>query len=173
MSVERANVVTLKGNPLTLIGPEVKPGDKAPDFVATGKDLNDLTLADTRGQVRVFSVVPSLDTPVCDTQTRRFNKEAASLKGISIYTVSMDLPFAQNRWCAAAGVDKLTMVSDHKHASFGQNYGTLIKELRLDCRAIFVVDAQGIVRHAEYVKEVGEHPDYEAALAVVRQLSGE
>ncbi|GAB4108123.1 MAG: thiol peroxidase [Acidobacteriota bacterium] len=172
MTVERPQAVTLKGNPLTLVGPELKVGDRAPDFTVVTRDLKPFTLADTEGKVRIFSVVPSLDTPVCDTQTRRFNKEATDLPGTKIYTISMDLPFAQARWCAAAGVDRLVMLSDHRDASFGQAWGTLIKELRLESRAIFVVDDQGVIRHVQYVPEVSEHPDYEAALAAARRLAG-
>lgn len=172
MTVERSQAVTLKGNPLTLIGPELKVGDRAPDFEAVDRDLRPLSLADTEGRVRVFSVVPSLDTPVCDTQTRRFNKEAADLPGVRIYTVSMDLPFAQSRWCSLADVDKVVMISDYQTGSFGENYGTLIKELRLNSRAIFVVDAEGVIRYREYVKEVGSHPDYEAALSAARAVAG-
>jgi thiol peroxidase len=170
MSVERSNAVTLKGQPLTLIGPELKVGDQAPDFRVLGTNLKPLTLADTEGKVRIFSVVPSLDTPLCDTQTRRFNQEAAELKGAKIYAVSMDLPFAQSRWASFAGVGKLVMLSDHKDASFGENYGTLIKEMRLDARAIFVVDEDDIIRHVEYVGEIGDHPDYEAALDAAKKL---
>ncbi len=172
MTVERPQAVTLKGNPLTLVGPELKVGDQAPDFSVVTRDLKPFTLADTEGKVRIFSVVPSLDTPVCDTQTRRFNKEAGDLPGARIYTISMDLPFAQARWCAAAGVDRLVMLSDHRDASFGRAWGTLIKELRLESRAIFVVDETGVIRYAQYVPEVSEHPDYEAALAAARQLAG-
>lgn len=172
MSVERSNAVTLKGQPLTLVGPELKAGDQAPDFRVLGTNLKPLTLADTEGKVRIFSVVPSLDTPLCDTQTRRFNQEAAELKGAKIYAVSMDLPFAQSRWATFAGVGKLVMLSDHKDASFGENYGTLIKEMRLDARAIFVVDENDIIRHVEYVAEIGDHPDYEAALDAAKKLLG-
>lgn len=172
MSIERLGAVTLKGGPLTLIGPELRVGDQAPDFEVVDKDLKPVSLGDTKNSVRIFSVVPSIDTPVCDTQTRRFNQEAASLPGVQIYTISMDLPFAQSRWCAAAGVDKVKMLSDHAGGDFGRKYGTLIKELRLDARAIFVVDEAGTLRHVEYVKEVGEHPDYTAALAVTGGLVG-
>lgn len=172
MPVERSNAVTLKGNPFTLVGPELKAGDKAPDFLAVGQDLKPVTLADTQGGVRIFSVVPSLDTPVCDAQTRRFNQEAGRLPNVRIYTVSMDLPFAQSRWCSAAGVSNVTMLSDHRHASFGTNYGTLIKELRLNARALFIVDADNTIRHLEYVREVAEHPDYEAALEATRKVAG-
>jgi len=172
MSVERASAVTLKGAPFTLVGAELKVGDRAPDFDTVGTDFNPISLADTRGSVRVFSVVPSLDTPVCDAQTRRFNQEAAKLTDVKIYTISMDLPFAQARWCGASGVENLTMLSDHRNAQFGTNYGTLIKELRLNSRAIFVVDEEDILRHVEYVKEVADYPDYEAALEAVRQITG-
>ena len=168
---ERPGSVTLKGKPFTLLGPELKVGDKAPDFVAVGRDLKPVTLADTKGKIRVFSVVPSLDTPVCDAQTRRFNQEAGNLPGVGVYTISMDLPFAQSRWCAAAGADKVIMLSDHKDASFGSQYGTLIKELRLDSRAIFVVDENDVIRHIEYVREVATHPSYDTALEATRKLT--
>jgi thiol peroxidase len=158
----------MRGNPLTLIGPELKPGDAAPDFNLVDGALKPVTLADTAGHVRIVSVVPSLDTPVCDAQTRRFNEAAGSLPGIDILTVSMDLPFAQKRWCGAFAVDKVKMLSDHKDASFGSNYGTLIKELRIESRAIFVIDRNNRVCYAEYVKEVADHPNYEAALQAAR-----
>lgn len=168
---ERAGATTLKGNPLTLIGPELKAGDKAPEFEMVDNGLQTTRLADTGNTVRIFSVVPSLDTPVCDMQTKRFNEEAGKLPNVTIYTVSMDLPFAQKRWCGAFGVDNVKMLSDHKSGSFGENYGTLIKELRIESRAIFVVDKQGNVQHAEYVKEVADHPDYDAALQKARELA--
>src|SRR5215831_11617258 len=166
--MERPGATTLKGSPLTLIGPELKAGDRAPDFSLVDNGLKTVTLADTGNNVRIISVVPSLDTPVCDAQTKRFNEEAARLPGVDIITVSMDLPFAQKRWCGAFGVDKVKMLSDHKEASFGQNYGTLIKELRIESRAIFVINADNKIVHAEYVKEVADHPNYEAALAAAR-----
>ena len=158
----------MRGNPLTLVGPELKPGDAAPDFNVVDGGLKPVTLKDTGNHVRIISVVPSLDTPVCDAQTKRFNEEAAKLPGVDIITVSMDLPFAQKRWCGAFGVDKVKMLSDHKEASFGSNYGTLIKDLRIESRAIFVIDAQNKIRHAEYVKEVADFPNYEAALSAAR-----
>jgi len=170
--MERPGATTLKGNPLTLVGPELKPGDKAPDFEVVDLTLSPVNLAATGNSVRIFSVVPSLDTPVCDAQTKRFNEEAAKLPGVDIYTISMDLPFAQKRWCGAFGVDRVKMLSDHRSASFGTNYGTLIKELRIECRAIFVVDKDNVIRHVEYVKEVGDHPNYEAALAAAHALAG-
>ena len=166
--MERPGATTMRGNPLTLIGPELKAGDKAPDFNLVDNGLKNVTLADTGNNVRILSVVPSLDTPVCDAQTKRFNEEAAKLPGVDIITVSMDLPFAQKRWCGAYGVDKVKMLSDHKSGSFGEQYGTLIKELRIESRAIFVLDRSNTVRHAEYVKEVAEHPNYDAALSAAR-----
>lgn len=172
MNQERPQAVTLRGNPFTLVGPKLQKGDRAPDFTTISTELKPITLSDTEGKVRIFSVVPSLDTPVCDSQTRRFNQEAAELEDVAVYTVSMDLPFAQSRWCSAADADRVVMLSDHKDASFGQNYGTLIKELRLESRAIFVVDEEGIIRYVEYVPEVGEHPDYDAVLKATRELTG-
>ena len=166
--MERAGATTLKGNPLTLVGPELKPGDKAPDFSMVDNGLKPVTLQDTGKTVRIFSVVPSLDTPVCDAQTKRFNEEAARLPDVEIFTVSMDLPFAQKRWCGAFGVDKVKMLSDHKDGSFGSNWGTLIKELRIESRAIFVVNKNNSVRYVQYVKEVADFPDYDAALAAAR-----
>jgi thiol peroxidase len=153
---------------MTVLGPELKPGDKAPDFHAVDDSLKPVDLAATGHGVRIFSVVPSLDTPVCDAQTKRFNEEAGKLPSLTIYTFSMDLPFAQKRWCGAFGVDHVKMVSDHRDGSFGQAYGTLIKDLRIMSRAIFVVDKDNVVRHAEYVKEVAEHPNYDAALAAAK-----
>jgi thiol peroxidase len=166
--MERPGATTLRGNPLTLVGPELKAGDDAPDFNVVDNGLKPVTLKDTGAKVRIISVVPSLDTPVCDAQTKKFNEEVANLPGVDVLTVSMDLPFAQKRWCGAFGVDKVKMLSDHKDGSFGSSYGTLIKELRIESRAIFVVDADNKIRHAEYVKEVADHPNYEAALSAAR-----
>ena len=166
--MERPGATTLKGNPLTLIGPALKPGDQAPNFSLVDNGLKAVTLQDTGKSVRIFSVVPSLDTPVCDAQTKRFNEEAARLSDVEIYTVSMDLPFAQKRWCGAFGVDKVKMLSDHKDGSFGAAWGTLIKELRIESRAIFVVNKDNSIRYVEYVKEVADHPNYDAALAAAR-----
>ena len=166
--MERPGATTMRGNPLTLVGPELKPGDSAPDFNLVDGSLKPVTLKDTGNQVRIISVIPSLDTPVCDAQTKRFNEEAAKMPGVDIITVSMDLPFAQKRWCGAFGVDKVKMLSDHKEASFGSNYGTLIKDLRIESRAIFVIDPENKIRHAEYVKEVADFPNYEAALTAAR-----
>jgi len=161
----------MRGNPLTLIGPELKPGDSAPDFKLVDNSLKNVTLADTGHNVRIISVVPSLDTPVCDAQTKRFNEEAAKLPGVDILTVSMDLPFAQKRWCGAFGVDKVKMLSDHRDGSFGTNYGTLIKDLRIESRAIFVLDQNNTIRHVEYVKEVADFPNYDTALAAARNAA--
>ena len=169
--VERKGAVTLRGNPMTLVGPELKVGDKAPDFKLLGNDMKPVTLADTAGKVRILAVIPSLDTPVCDAETRRFNEEAAQLPGVEILTVSMDLPFAQARWCGAAGVKNVRTLSDYRDRSFGPAYGVLIQELQLEARAVFVLDKDNTIRHAEYVKEVAEHPNYGAALEVAKKLA--
>ena len=165
MSQERQGAVTFKGSPLTLVGPEITVGDKAPDFNLLANDLSNVSLSDTSGKVRIFSVVPSLDTPICDQQTRRFNEEATGLSdAVEILTVSMDLPFAQTRFCGAAGIENVRTLSDHRDASFGTAYGVLIKELRLHGRSIFILDKDDTVRYIEYVGEVTEHPNYDAAL---------
>jgi thiol peroxidase len=169
--MERPAATTMRGKPLTLLGPELKAGEKAPDFQAVTDSLQDVNLEKTGHAVRIFSVIPSLDTPVCDAQTKRFNEEAAKLDGIQIFTISMDLPFAQKRWCGAFGVDKVKMLSDHRTGSFGENYGTMIKELRIESRAIFVLDKDGTIKYVEYVKEVADHPNYEAALDAAKALS--
>jgi len=158
------------GNPMTLSGPELKAGDAAPDFKVTDPGMKSVSLMDTGTNVRIFSVIPSLDTPVCDAQTKRFNEEVAGMPGVDVYTISADLPFAQKRWCGAFNVDKVKMLSDHKDVSFGENYGTLIKELRIESRAIFVIDRENKIQYAEYVKEVADYPDYEAALKVAKSL---
>jgi thioredoxin-dependent peroxiredoxin len=163
---------TLRGNPLDLAGPELKAGDKAPDFEAVDSSLKKVTLADTSAGVRIFSVIPSLDTPVCDAQTKRFEEAAGVLPTVGIYTFSMDLPFAQKRWCGNFGVDHVTMLSDHMSGSFGERYGTLIPKLRIESRAIFVVDADDTILYVQYVKEVGDHPDYEAALNAAKAAAG-
>jgi thioredoxin-dependent peroxiredoxin len=172
-TIERTGATTLKGNPMTLVGPELKVGDAAPDFEAVDASLQAVTLEKTGNKVRIFSVVPSLDTPVCDAQTKRFEDTAAKLPDLSILSVSMDLPFAQKRWCGTFGIDHVKMLSDHKTGSFGEHYGTLIKELRIESRAIFVVDRHNKIRYVEYVKEVGDHPNYEAALAAAQQALAE
>ena len=158
---------TLKGTPFDLRGDELRPGDAAPGFTLTANDLSPVTLDDTSG-VRVINVVPSLDTPVCDQQIRRFNEEAANLDGVSVYCVSCDLPFAQKRWCGAAGVDKVVTLSDYKDGNFGAAWGTMIDALRIESRAVFVVNVHNTIVHAEYVPEVAEHPNYDGALAAAR-----
>lgn len=169
--IERPGLVTLKGNPFTLLGPELKVGELAPDFVVTANDLSPVKLSDFKGKVCVISSVPSLDTPVCDTSTRRFNQEATGLgSDVVILTVSMDLPFAQARWCGAAGVKNVQTLSDYKDAAFGLNYGLLIKELRLLARAVIVIDKEGKIQYTGLVKEIAEEPDYDAILSVIRKL---
>jgi thioredoxin-dependent peroxiredoxin len=168
---ERTGIITMKGNPLTLMGKEVKVGDFAPDFEVLDNDLSPVKLSSFRGKICVISSVPSLDTPVCDMETRRFNKEAGKLNtDVQILTISMDLPFAQKRWCGAAGVDKVVTLSDHRTASFGTAYGVLIKELRLLARSVFVVDREGILRYIQMVKEISEEPDYEVIIDAVTPL---
>ena len=168
---ERDGLVTMKGNPITLMGTELQVGDKAPDFVAIDNDLNPVSFDSFRGKVCIISSVPSLDTPVCDMETRRFNDEAGRLgDDVEILTISMDLPFAQKRWCGAAGVDRVQTLSDHRDAAFGQTYGVLIKGLRLLARAVFVVDKEGTIRYIELVKEIASEPDYDTALTAVKEL---
>jgi thiol peroxidase len=171
MAEERKNAATLRGTPLTLVGPELKPGQKAPPFTLVGKDITKpVTLDNFKGKVKIIASVPSLDTPVCDAETRRFNQEAAGLSGdVVILTVSMDLPFAQARWCGAAGVDKVVTLSDHRDGTFGESYGTLVKGLRLLSRAVFVADRDDRLRHVEYVPEVGNQPNFDAVLTAARQ----
>ncbi|MBT8368370.1 MAG: thiol peroxidase [Deltaproteobacteria bacterium] len=168
---ERSGVITFKGNPLTLLGAELKVGVSSPDVAVLGNDLNPVQLSSYKGKVCVLSVVPSLDTPVCDMQTRKFNEEAGNLSdNVAILTISMDLPFAQARWCGAAGVDKVVTLSDHRDAAFGEAYGLLIKELRLLARAVFVVDQEGTIQYIQLVKEVTEEPNYNAAIEAVKKL---
>jgi thiol peroxidase len=168
---ERKGEITFQGNPLTLLGSAINVGDSAPDVVLLGNDLSPVQLSAYKGKVCVISVVPSLDTPVCDMQTRKFNEEAGSLgEHVAILTMSMDLPFAQARWCGAAGVDKVATLSDHRDAAFGEAFGLLIKELRLLARAVLVVDQEGIIQYIQLVKEVTEEPDYSAVLEAVKKL---
>jgi len=168
---ERPGLITIKGNPLTLVGKEVQVGRKAPDFTVLDNDLEPIDLSAYAGKVKVISVVPSLDTPVCDAQTRRFNMEAGNLgDDVVILTISMDLPFAQKRWCGAAGVEKVHTLSDYRDASFGEAYGMLIKELRLLARGVLVVDRDDVVRYAKLVKEVTEEPDYAEVLDAVKNV---
>jgi thiol peroxidase len=171
MAQERTGVATIKGNPLTLIGPDLKVGDPAPAFTVR-KGLDDVKSSQYNGTVRIISSVPSLDTPVCDAQTRRFNEEAGKLPGVKILTISMDLPFAGNRFCSTAGIDKVDVLSDYKDADFGTKYGVLVKEHRLDMRAVFVVGADNKIAYKQIVPELTAHPDYDAALAAARKASG-
>lgn len=170
MTQERKERVTFKGGPLTLVGPELKAGDKSPDFQLLANDLSVVTLAHSKGKTRLFNVVPSLDTPVCDMQTKRFNQEAAHFpSNIEVYTVSCDLPFAQARWCGAAKTDRIKFLSDHRDLSFGQAYGVLIKELRLLTRAIFIVDPNDKISYVQVVKEVTNQPNYDEVLNALKQ----
>lgn len=169
---ERKGAVTFQGNPLTLTGNEIRVGDKAPDVELTGNDLKPVKLSSFAGRVCVVSSVPSLDTPVCDLETRRFNEEAAKLgANTAILTVSMDLPFAQKRWCGAAGVARVTTLSDYRAAAFGTAWGVLIKELHLLARCVFVVDREGVVRYVQLVREISSEPDYAAVLKAVQEVA--
>ena len=161
--------ITFKQNPVTLLGNEVKVGDKAPDFKVLRNDLTEVSLSDYKGKIKIISVVPSIDTGVCDAQTRKFNEIASKLENVQVITVSVDLPFAQKRWCAAAGLDNVEIVSDHRDLSFGEAYGVAIKELRLLARAVFVVDSSDTVVYAEYVGESTNHPDYEAPVQAAKE----
>jgi len=168
---ERPGGTTFQGAPLTLLGKALEPGQPAPDCALLTNDLKEVRLSDWAGKVRVVLAVPSLDTPVCDTETRRFNEAVAALGDrVAVLAVSMDLPFAQGRWCAAADIDRVVTLSDHRDASFAAGYGVLIKELRLLARAVFVLDGEGVVRYVQLVREVTDEPDYDAAMAAVRDL---
>ena len=169
---ERTGLVTMKGSPVTLVGNEVRVGQRAPDVELVANDLSMVRLSSLwKGKVCIITAVPSLDTPVCDAETRRFNEEAGKMgDGVVVLTVSMDLPFAQKRWCGAAGMKNVLTLSDHREAAFGTSYGDLIKDLRLLARAVYVVDKQGMIRYTELVKEVASEPDYEAALNAAEKL---
>lgn len=167
---KRKGVITFGGNPLTLAGTEIKVGDKAPDFYALNSKLEPVKFSDFKGKVRIISVFPSIDTPVCAAQTRRFNVEAANLGDVQILTVSCDLPFALGRFCAAEGIDKEITLSDHLALDFGLKYGFAIDELRLLSRGVVVVDKKGVVQYVEYVKEITEEPDYDSAIKAVNEL---
>ena len=168
---ERKGVITMKGEPLTLVGEELKVGDMVPDCEVVGKDLKPVKLSTYRCKVCIISSVPSLDTSVCDIMTRKFNEEAVALgDDVMVLAISMDLPFAQDRWCIAADVKNVHMLSDHRSTSFGEAFGVLIKDLRLLARAVFVVDREGIIRYIEVVDELTHEPDYEAVLEAVKKL---
>ncbi len=168
---EREGAVTLKGNPVTLLGSERRAGDIAPDAELTANDLSPVNISSYKGKVCIISAVPSLDTPVCDMETRRFNTEADKLgDDVVILTISTDLPFAQARWCGAAGVDKVLTLSDHRSGEFGEKYGVMIKGLRILARALFVLDREGVIQYVQLVPEVGQEPDYEAVLSAAKKL---
>jgi len=166
---KRNNVIKFAGNAMTLVGTEIKIGDKAPDFTALTPDLAPLSLSSTKGQVRVISVVPSIDTSVCDIQTRRFNEEAAKTDGLTVISISVDLPFAIKKYCATKGIENIKTLSDHRDLDFGLKYGFVIEELRLLARGTVVIDQNDIVRHVEYVPNVSDHPDYDKVMATVKQ----
>ncbi|MBF0503531.1 MAG: thiol peroxidase [Candidatus Omnitrophica bacterium] len=165
--IERVGAITMKGNPLTLIGREVKVGDQAPDALLVANDLSEVKLSSFKGEKIILSIVPSLDTPVCDLQTKRFNQEASSLEGVQVLTVSKDLPFAQKRWCGASGASAIMTLSDYR-GNFGETYGVLIKGLGLLARCIFVINEEGKVTYTQLVSEVTSEPDYEGVLKAVR-----
>jgi len=170
--MERKDAVIAGGKPMTLVGPEIKAGDKAPDFTCLDAKMNPVRLSDTRGKIRLVASVPSLDTMVCSLETTRFNKEAEKLPAdkVAVIVVSVDLPFAQDRFCSMEGIKNVKVLSDHRDTAMGQAYGVLIKETRLLSRAVFVVDESDVVRYVEYVGELGKHPDYDAALKAVNGL---
>jgi thiol peroxidase len=171
MVEKRTGIVTFKQNPVTLLGPDIVVGSQAPDFKVVDNALQPVTRDTAKGKVQLIAVVPSIDTGVCDTMTRKFNQDAAALPDdVAVYTISMDLPFAQKRWCGAAGIERVQMLSDYQERSFGQNYGLLIDELKLLARAVYIIDTDGKVAYREIVPEVTDEPDYAAALNAVKAL---
>jgi len=171
MAETRSGAVTLKGNPVNLVGRELKVGDQAPEFVLQNNALAEVKLSDSAGKTRIIATVPSLDTPVCQQETKNFNEKARELGDVQVLVVSMDLPFGQKRWCGAEGIESVTTLSAHRSTQFGEDYGVLISGGPLDrclARAIFVVDPQGTLKYVEYVKEIAEHPNYDATLAAAR-----
>jgi thiol peroxidase len=171
MSETRSGAVTLKGGPVDLSGPELKAGDAAPDFCLQGGDLSEVTLANSAGKTRIIATIPSLDTPVCHEETKKFNEQAGTLENVEVLVVSMDLPFGQTRWCGAEGVENVSALSAHQCTKFGEDYGVLIAGGPLNrclARAVFVVGADGNLKHVEYVSEIAEHPNYDAALAAAQ-----
>jgi thiol peroxidase len=172
MPTERPGAVTLGGHPLTLLGPAIQPGDRAPEFTALGSGFQPVTLASSAGRTRVYLSAGSLDTPVCDLEAREFSRRAAALEGVDVVLVSMDLPFAQARWCGATGVENVSMASDHRDASFGLAWGVLVKESRLLSRAVFVVNPRDEVTYVEYVLDIDDQPDYDAAITAARRAAG-
>ena len=173
MTEKRTGIIHFKGNPVTLVGPDVKVGSPAPDFTVVDNGLQPVTRDSAKGKIQLIAVVPSLDTGVCDTMTRKFNQDAAALpENVEVYTISVDLPFAQKRWCGNAGIERVKTLSDYQERSFGLNYGVLIDELKLLARSVFVIDVDGKIAYREVVSEVTAEPDYAAALAAVRTLLG-
>ncbi|MCK4857202.1 MAG: thiol peroxidase [candidate division Zixibacteria bacterium] len=171
---ERTGLIRMKGNPLTLVGNEVRRGERAPDFEVMNEKLEPVRFSSFQGKSVVILSVPSVDTPVCDMETRRFNQEAAKLgDDVVILVISMDLPFAQKRWCAAADVANVQLLSDHRDASFGNSFGVLIKELRLLARTVFIVDRAGTVQYVQYVQETTEEPDYNDVLKAIDSIAKE
>lgn len=171
--MERTGIITMKGNPLTLIGPSLSVGDKAPDFAVLDKELSPVKLEDYKGHIKVISVTPSLDTPVCDMQVTWFNEDAANQPDeVAVLNISMDLPFALSRFCSTKGIERAVTLSDHRDASFGNNWGVLIKELRLLARSVFVVDKDDVIRYVEIVPEVTSEPDYEKAIKALEKITG-
>ena len=171
MAEKRTGVITFKQNPMTLVGPDIAVGSQAPDFKVVDEALQPVTRDSAQGKIQLIAVVPSIDTGVCDTMTRKFNQEAAALPDqVAVYTISVDLPFAQKRWCGAAGIERVKLLSDYQERSFGENYGLLIDELKLLARAVYIVDANGKIAYREIVPEVTDEPDYTAALNAVKEL---
>lgn len=167
----RKAAITLKGNPVDLVGPKLKAGDAAPDFSLQDNSLGEVTLGATAGKTRIIATVPSLDTPVCDAETKKFNEQVGQMPGVDVQVVSMDLPFGQKRWCGSEGVENVKTLSAHQCTDFGEKYGVLIKDGPLDrclCRAVFVVGPDEKLKHVEYVSEITEHPNYEAALSAAK-----
>jgi len=171
MKNERPGAVAIQGKPLTLVGPRLEVGDRAPDFKVVNVALKEVTLGDLKIGVKIFSVIPSLDTPICSTQAMRFSEESAKIEGVRCYTISMDLPFAMDRWCTLSRVDSFYMFSDHRDQDFGLAYGVLIKELRLLTRAVFIADSDNVLRYVEYCKDIYEHVDYSSSLEAARNLA--
>ncbi len=169
---ERKNAVKMGGNPVTLLGPELKPGDDAPDAELMDNDLHPFRLSNYKGKTVILTTVPSLDTPVCDTETRKFNEKAAGLNNVEVVTVSMDLPFAQKRWCGQANIDRVKTLSDYRAGEMGKKYGTLIKDLNLHARTIFVIDRDGNIQYRQFVPEVTNEPNYDEVIEAVKKISG-